>query len=127
MKTNLIAPCGMNCAICSGYLREKNKCLGCRGIDESNSDYCRKCIIKHCKILKEKGVKYCSIKCEKYPCKRLRDLDKRYKTKYGMSMIENLEFIKQNGIRKSIEREKKRWIKGNTIFCVHNKKYFKIK
>jgi hypothetical protein len=28
MKFNkqLIAPCGMNCGICLGYLRDKNKC-----------------------------------------------------------------------------------------------------
>ncbi len=26
----LIAPCGMNCGTCLGYLREKNKCVGCR-------------------------------------------------------------------------------------------------
>ena len=30
IKTRLIAPCGMNCAVCLGYLREKNKCPGCQ-------------------------------------------------------------------------------------------------
>jgi hypothetical protein len=126
MKTRLIAPCGMNCAICSGYLREKNTCPGCRGMDESNPGYCRKCTIRHCEILKEKGMKYCSITCEKYPCKRLRALDRRYKTRYGMSMIENLEFIKKNGIRTFLKHEKQRWIRDNKIFCVHTKKYFEI-
>ena len=33
MKSELIAPCGMNCGICYGYLREKNKCPGCRKRD----------------------------------------------------------------------------------------------
>jgi len=42
-------------------------------------------------------------------------------------MIENLENIKKLGIRKFIEKEKKRWIKGNQIFCVHNKQYYSIK
>lgn len=32
-KISLIAPCGMNCSICMAYLREKNKCPGCRGND----------------------------------------------------------------------------------------------
>ena len=26
---NLIAPCGMNCILCWGYIREKNRCPGC--------------------------------------------------------------------------------------------------
>lgn len=127
MKTNLIAPCGMNCKICLGYLRDKNKCSGCREMDENNSNYCRKCIIKYCDALKEKGMKFCSDKCEKYPCKRLKDLDKRYRTKYGMSMIENLEFIKRSGIREFIQHEKRRWIKNRKVLCVHNKYYFEIK
>jgi uncharacterized radical SAM superfamily Fe-S cluster-containing enzyme len=40
---SLIAPCGMNCSICSAYLREKNKCPGCRLM---NIEYCKKCIIR---------------------------------------------------------------------------------
>ncbi len=31
---SIIAPCGMNCSICMAYLRGKNKCPGCRGIDD---------------------------------------------------------------------------------------------
>ena len=34
---DLIAPCGMNCNICMAYLREKNKCPGCREIDINKS------------------------------------------------------------------------------------------
>lgn len=44
-----------------------------------------------------------------------------------MSMIENLEFINRHGIRKFTKHEDKRWIKGNKIFCVHNKDYYNIK
>ncbi len=40
-------------------------------------------------------------------------------------MIENLNFIKDNGIREFIENEKKRWVKEDKIFCVHKKKYLK--
>jgi hypothetical protein len=122
-SSNLIAPCGMNCGICVAYLREKNKCPGCRNID-NRSKYCRKCIIKNCKVLKENKWKFCSSKCDRYPCTRLKNLDKRYKTKYGMSMIENLEFIKENGIIRFIRNEKKRWIKGNKVYCVHNRRFF---
>lgn len=118
---NLIAPCGMNCTICLGYLREKNKCHGCRKMDAYESSYGRKCIIRSCEILKQKDLKFCSDKCEKYPCQRLKNLDKRYRTKYKMSMIENLEYIKENGIRAFLESEKQKWSCkncGGTI-CVH--------
>ena len=121
MKSSLIAPCGMNCAICLGYLRDKNKCFGCREMSEGKPDQCRKCIIVHCKILKENKMLFCSDRCEKYSCKRLKDLDKRYKIKYGMSMIENLQFIKENGIRKFIKKEKEKWTckKCGEAICVH--------
>ena len=42
-------------------------------------------------------------------------------------MIKNLEFIKDKGIRKFINKEKQRWIKDDKIFCVHRKKYFSLK
>ena len=44
-----------------------------------------------------------------------------------MSMIENLENIKKDGIRRFIKGEEKRWMKGGKVFCVHNKKYFDLK
>ena len=44
-----------------------------------------------------------------------------------MSMIENLENINKLGIRKFIEKEKKQWIKGNQIYCVHHKQYYSFK
>jgi hypothetical protein len=121
MEENLIAPCGMNCSLCLGYQREKNKCLGCRKMDAYDSSYSRKCIIRSCQILKEKKMLFCSEVCEKYPCKRLKSLDKRYKTKYGMSMIENLENIKNLGIKKFLENQKRKWRckKCDGLLCVH--------
>ena len=116
LRIELIAPCGMNCGICIGHLRDKNKCPGCRLMSETKSNYIKKCTIRNC----PKEVKFCSDKCDTYPCKRLNDLDKRYRTKYGMSMIENLENIKKNGIRKFVKNEKMRWrCKCGNVICVH--------
>lgn len=126
MNSKLIAPCGMNCGICLGYLREKNKCPGCRVIWEDKSISRVGCRIKNCEILKKNKLKFCSDKCKNYPCKRLKNLDKRYRTKYNMSMIENLENIDEKGIRKFLKQEKKRWVKGDKVFCVHHKKYYDI-
>jgi len=44
-----------------------------------------------------------------------------------MSMIENLEVIKKSGMQKFIRTEKKRWIKGNKVLCVHDKEYYELK
>jgi hypothetical protein len=100
--TTLIAPCGMDCAICSAFLREKKPCIGCNSPDRN---FNRNCFLSACE--KRMG-RYCH-DCEDYPCRRLRQLDKRYRTKYGMSMIENLETIKMNGIREFIKTERMRW------------------
>jgi hypothetical protein len=105
---NLIAPCGMNCGICSAYLREKNMCPGCRGIDIDKSVTRVRCKIKNCDNIKIEKAKFCN-KCEEFPCANLRYLDKRYRTRYEMSMIENLENISKFGIRKFIVNEKTRW------------------
>lgn len=127
MKSNLIAPCGMNCNLCLAYLRDKNKCPGCNMDGKTKPAYCLRCFVKNCEVIKNKNWKYCSPNCDKFPCERLKKLDKRYKTKYTMSMIENLQFIENNGIRKFLQYEKEKWIKNGKIFCVHNKKYFDVK
>ena len=49
------------------------------------------------------------------------DLDKRYRTKYDMSMLENLTTIRDSGLTAFVEKEKERWrcrTCGGTI-CVH--------
>jgi rubrerythrin len=59
--------------------------------------------------------------CGDFPCGRLRHLDKRYQTKYHMSMIENLENIGKSGMRRFLKSEKAKWtcpFCGGTI-CVH--------
>jgi hypothetical protein len=107
-KKMLIAPCGMNCGICMAHLREKNHCPGCRGSDVGKAASCVNCKIKNCKVLKEKKANFC-FECKQIPCERLNHLDKRYRTKYNMSMLENLENIKKIGIRKFVRNEKIRW------------------
>jgi hypothetical protein len=117
----MIAPCGMNCGICIGHLREKKPCGGCFKVDDSNKPkYCRSCSIVNCTLLKEVDSGFC-YDCEKFPCLRLKKLDKRYRTNYGMSMIENLSFIKANGLDKFVQNEEKRWVCVNcgSGLCVH--------
>ena len=109
MKKEFIAPCGMNCTICKYHYRKKNTCLGCRDVDENNPITRFHCVVRNCTILRENKWYVCSDTCEKYPCKRLKALDKRYSTKYHMSMIKNLEYIKNHGMTKFLEKETQKW------------------
>ncbi len=120
IPTSMIAPCGMNCRLCLAYTRDKNVCPGCRGDDSNKSKYCITCIIKNCEKIEKDGAKYC-FSCERYPCTRLKQLDKRYRTKYSMSMIENLNYINKFGIREFIRNEKEKWTcpECGEIICVH--------
>ena len=86
LAPELIAPCGMNCGLCSGHLRERNRCPGCNGDDSAKPGYCVSCKIKTCSTITSGSISFC-FDCDSYPCARLRQLDKRYRTKYGMSML----------------------------------------
>ena len=117
---NLVAPCGMNCRLCQAYSRDKNPCPGCRGDDNVKAKTRVECRIKNCERSAESGAAYC-FQCDSFPCKWLHHLDKRYRTKYKMSMIDNLEKIKREGISKFIESEKDKWACPDCgeVICVH--------
>jgi hypothetical protein len=107
---NMIAPCGMNCGICIGHLRDKRPCGACFRKDAKNKpEYCRSCNIVNCELLAETESGFC-FDCEKYPCTRLKRLDHRYRSNYGMSMIENLEHISVAGLESFLREEEKRWL-----------------
>ncbi|MDW7732626.1 MAG: DUF3795 domain-containing protein [Methanolobus sp.] len=116
----LIAPCGMNCGICVAYLRERNRCPSCRGPDDNKPKTRTNCRIKNCDTFLKNNAQFC-FECEKFLCDRLKHLDKRYRTKYSMSMVENLNYIKDLGISAFLENERTRWTCpscGGTV-CVH--------
>lgn len=117
---SLIAPCGMNCGTCIAYLRDKNKCPGCRVYSPDKAISIQRCIIPKCVHLDKTESKFC-YECEKYPCKRVKQLDKRYRTKYNTSFIENLTMIKEKGIEKFLVFESKRRICHNcgSVISVH--------
>ena len=107
------------------YLREKNKCPGCR-VNDTNKPITRiKCKIKNCKFFQKSKARFC-FECEKIPCDNLKHLDKRYRIKYAMSMIENLGNIKEHGIRNFVKNETVKWAcsECNGTICVHNRKCY---
>ena len=124
IPTGLIASCGMNCRLCWGFVREMNTCPACLRIARESSQkskYRSSCRIRNCEQLAMGRKKYCSESCPHFPCTRLRQLDKRYRTKYGMSMVDNLEMIDEVGIRHFIQKEKVKWVcpECGEVLCVH--------
>jgi rubrerythrin len=81
---------------------------------------CLRCIIKNCENIHTSRSGFC-YECTKYPCRRLKALDKRYRTKYGMSMIENLENLNRDGLDAFVEAENERWRCRTCggVICVH--------
>ena len=74
-----------------------------------------------CDLLAKGSVRFC-FECENFPCKRLKSLDKRYRTKYHMSMIENLNMINELGMEAFLHKEQEKWVcaECNGPICCHN-------
>jgi ribosomal protein S27AE len=106
-EKKLIAPCGMNCGSCIGYLRDKNKCYGCWTDFDTKRKTCVQCKIKNCDFLEKISSQFC-YDCGKFPCERLNHLDKRYQAKYRTSLIQNLIMINEEGIEKFLSFETSR-------------------
>jgi len=113
IDSKLISPCGMNCATCASYLAQRNNikskgvkmpyCVGCRPRNK-NCAFLK----KRCTKLAKGEVTFC-FECDSFPCEHLVAIDGRYRTRYRMSMIGNLIFIKENGIEKFLEEQEKTW------------------
>ena len=120
ITASLIAPCGMDCGLCSKHLREVDPCLGCLNIARA---------VEHCEV----GIKLCADRtagaafcfdCAGYPCDRLQQLDLRYRTNYGMSMIANLDRIRDGGLDAFVDLENERWAcpRCGAPICIHDRR-----
>ncbi len=104
----IIAPCGINCSLCRAYVREHKPCPGCRGEASNKSNACLTCAIKNCNVLINSSIQFC-YECQQYPCKEILHLDHRYRTKYGVSVMDNLNLIQNVGVTNFIAVEKNKW------------------
>jgi hypothetical protein len=126
----LLAPCGMNCALCSAYLagiitgppgaRKMTQCKGCRPRG-------KKCafIKRDCEQLGTGKVDSCH-ECATFPCKKLQQLDKRYRRNYSYSMVDTLRSVQSRGIAEVLktQRERYRCSRCGGVICVHNGKCY---
>lgn len=116
-----IAPCGVNCALCMAYQRNKKTCPGCGGSNDNKPLHCVKCSIIHCAKRTDTSSGFC-YECASYPCRRIRELDKRYQSKYSTSLINNSSFIQTYGVEAFIQQQMKQWScpQCGTLLCVHH-------
>lgn len=120
ISKNLVAPCGIDCGRCLGFLRENNPCHGCRDASQNKPKTRINCKIRTCN--KRTDDFCCS--CEEFPCELIERLDKRYHKKYDMSEIDNLKYIEKNGIDKFVASEREKYQTLGRTFCIHDKKYY---
>ncbi len=110
-REEMIAPCGLDCSICSRALLKVDPCPGCNGPDINKPEFCSKrCGIILCQKRKEKGYRFCD-ECPDFPCEDVMEKENRYTTKYPLyeSVLENLRMIREQGMEAFLEREKQRW------------------
>ena len=130
ISKELIAPCGINCAICSRYLSfvnnlKQSQCIGCRPRGQKCTFLFGKCTGINNNILTV-DTDFC-FECDQYPCKQISRMDNRYRNNYKMSIKDNLDYIKKEGIDKFIDDQYERYrcSKCSGLISIHNKKCFK--
>ncbi len=129
-RIELIAPCGMDCAVCSKYLAfingmKKSQCPGCRPGNKHCTYLFEKCSGVNAGRTGNADAPYC-FECEEYPCKELKRMDTRYRKNYSMSTIENLEIIQEAGLDGLIEVQIEKFScdRCGSLISIHNLKCF---
>ena len=112
MRTNaafpilMMAPCGITCAACYAHVRRKNPCPGCRSHEAGRPGYCDRCKIKNC--VDSRRIDLC-FQCPDFPCASVKHIDKRYRTSYQISLIENGLRARDAGVEQHLREEQTRW------------------
>lgn len=96
IERKYLAPCGINCKLCSRHMDKKRPpCLGCLSGGSPTSTHCKTCRIKLCAF--EQSLQYC-FECDKFPCKRIKPLEKRYREHYGVLLLEIAQIARRDGV-----------------------------
>ncbi len=125
----LVSRCGLYCGACRSYLLLKKGLLEQKGYKKG----CKGCWVqnKNCAFIKKKcarlrnEIDYC-FECDRFPCQILKPLDTRYRQKYGVSLIKNLERMRETGVDKWGEEQQQLYKckKCGGEICVHDDECF---
>jgi hypothetical protein len=126
MSERLVAPCGINCAVCACYQAQAH------GVKDKGIriPYCSGCLprkkmcahlMKWCPKIGKGRIRFC-FDCVRFPCRRLKAMDGRYRARYRTSPVDNLGRIRDRGMRSFLASERRKWRCpkcGGVISC-HN-------
>jgi hypothetical protein len=110
-KYPTIGVCGLDCGLCPRYYTKgTSRCPGCAGPNFLNKH--PSCSFITC-CVKKNNLEVCA-ECSEFPCSKFKS-EKEYQLLKESSsypsykkVISNLNFIRENGIKKFIEQQKKR-------------------
>jgi len=98
-----LAPCGIDCKLCARHMDKKRPpCLGCLNGGSPTSVHCKTCRIRLCAF--DQGLQYC-FECGKFPCRRIKTLEKRYREHYGFLLMEVSQIARQDGVDALLKRQ----------------------
>ncbi len=120
----MIAPCGLDCNLCSQAHKKKHACPGCMGSDENKPAFCSQgCPIVRCSERAAHHYRFCD-ECSHFPCSHLTEIEQRYGSQYVLqeSPLHNLRTIREKGILFFLQEEKKQWTcpECGGVISVHN-------
>ena len=119
----MIAPCGLDCSLCSRALTGAEPCPGCCGPNDHKPEFCAcRCGIILCRKRKENGYRFCD-ECPDFPCADVMEKENRYTSRYPLkeSPLENLREIRKTGMEAFLAAERRRWscAECGAPVCVH--------
>jgi hypothetical protein len=110
-KCPTIGVCGLDCGLCPRYYTVgTSRCPGCGGPDFFNKH--PSCSFITC-CVKKKNLEVCA-ECSEFPCSKFKTDEEYQQLKESSSypsykiVMPNLNFIKEHGIKKFIDQQKKR-------------------
>jgi hypothetical protein len=110
-KYPTIAVCGLDCGLCPRYYTKgSSRCPGCCGPDFFNKH--PSCSFITC-CVKKKNLEVCG-ECAEFPCSKFKteeeyqQIDESSSYPSNKIVLKNLYFIKEHGIKKFIDQQKKR-------------------
>jgi hypothetical protein len=101
-KHNLIGVCGISCGLCPRFQsKAASRCLGC-GLDA----HCTYCSIFRCSAIKQ-NYETCA-ECKEFPCEKYEQWFDADSFVTHQKCLANIQEIKEIGIDKFLEEQKKR-------------------